>query len=375
MAVFSIGDLSANFSTLKPKKKVSQVQRYAPTLRVLAGLGSLMPGDTGDKINWVVKGSGQVAGNVDTDGGGFLTAAANSQHSAQLDYGTIEAPGKITDSMIDKARMASMASPAYNPFDMVREEAEADAVEEAVKLINQQLYTGTGSSNQPTGFSTAVASSGTYANIAPASLSQWASTVQGNSGVLRSLTIGLMKTFLRTVAVNSRSGRPTLGFAPPPLMDTIEDLFQPYLQIPSPMGAMPAGPSRERFVSNPGSISTVGGSIKMDGYRHFYWASANVYFVEDPDCQNSAESNTTNCILFVNPSELEVLYMPRAGARPNTPTSQLAAVEQDMGPIAGLQFEKTYRARTSHAEEFDINTKLQLKLTSRNAHGWLCDVQ
>lgn len=374
MAVFSIADMGASMSTVY-RRKISQTQRKTPTLRVLAALGALRPGNTGQAMTWTPKFSGQVAGNVSTDGGAFLTAASDQPVAASDVYGTIEAPGQVTDDMYQRARPSAGISAEYNTFADPDTEQTVDALEAALKLLNQQLYSGTGLTNQPTGLSTSVASSGIYASINAATYSQWASTVTVNGGSLRNLTIALMKTFLRTVSAASKAGRPNIGFCTGTIMDAIEALFDPYLQIPTPMEAMAAPGQKERMIVNPSTIKTVGGTINMDGFRVLYWQTGGTYFVEDPDVTNTAATNTAAGIFFLNTNELEMNYLPRIGARQSTPAEAVAAVEQDMGPIANLEFEKTWRARTKHANEFDINTKIGLKLLSRNAHGFLGDLQ
>lgn len=375
MAVYSISDMGGTF-TVPYRRKVSQTQRKTPTLRVLAALGAFQKGNTGQDIRWTPKFNGQVAGNTNLDGGAFLTPASDQPAAANVPYGTFEAPAKVTDDMLWKGGTSAGIPADMNTFADPYMEARVDALNAALKLANQQVYSGTGTANQPVGFSTAIASSGLYAGINSSSFSQWASTVQINGGTLRNLTIPLMKTFLRTVAAASKAGRPNIGFCTGTMFDAIEALFDPYLQIPTPMegGSAPVG--AERAISNPSTIKTVGGSINMDGFRVIYWQTGGVYFIEDPDCINTAVTNTTNGIFFVNSNELEMNFLPPPGMRFAVPDVQaVQAVEQDLGPIADWQFEIVPRGRVDHAMQWDLTGKLGIKLWSRNAHGWLGDIQ
>jgi hypothetical protein len=371
MAVFSVADMSASF-TVPYRRKISQIQRKCPTLRILAQLGALKEGTTGEQMRWIAKTSGQVAGNVSLDGGSFLTAASDVPNACSLAYGTYEAPAKVTDGILWDMGPSSGIPGDMNAFDNVMMEAQVDALEACLKLIEQHLYIGSGSSNQMTGLSTGVADAGAYAGLTHA---DWVATETLNSGTLRSLTIPLMKTHLRTIANASKAGRPNLGLCPPAIMDAIEALFDPYLSINTQMGGMP-GPARERMVVNPGSIQTVGGTINMDGFRHFHWATAGVYFVEAPDCTYSGQTNANNGIFFLNTNELALEFKRPPGPRlAATDATAIAAVEQDMGAIGGLLFERLARPRVDHSMQWDLTTKVGLQLLSRNAHGWLGDVQ
>lgn len=371
MAVFSIADMSAAMSTVY-RRKISQTQRKTPTLRILAALGSFQQGNTGINITFTPKFSGQAAGNPNLDGGAFLTAASDAPSAVSLGYGTYEAPAKITDDMLWRAGVQAGIIPDYNTFDNVFNEARVDALQASLKLANQQIFSGTGLTNQMTGLSTAVASSGAYGGLTHG---EWISTVTINGGVLRSLTMSLIKTHVRTIAVTAKAGRPNLGICPPAIFDALEALFDAYLQIPQPMQALP-GPGRERVSMNPGAITTAGGRINMDGFRHMYWASQNLYFVEDPDCTNTALANPNNCIYFLNTDELALNYLSPPGPRMAAQDAQaVQAVEQDMGPLAGWQFESISRGRIDHAMQWDLTGKLGMKLWSRNAHGWLGDIQ
>lgn len=371
MAVYSITDMGAASSTVY-RRKITQTQRKAPALRLLAGLGCFNKGNTGINMTWTPKFSGQIAANPNLDGGAFITPASDTPVAASLGYGTYEAPARITDDAFWRLQQSAGIPSDFNTFSDLFMEARVDALQAAIKLAEQQLFSGSGSSNQQTGLSTAVASSGAYAGITNG---QWVSTVLTNSGTLRPLTLTLMKTMLRTVAAASKAGRPPLVIAPPAMMDAVEALFDPFLQMPQPMSAL-GGVTKEVLTRNPGSVTTVGGQISMDGFRHFKWESAGVYFLEAPDCTNSAMTNPTNGMYFLNPDELSVDWLPPPGQRVAAMDAQaIAAVEQDFGALGDWQFEQVARGRIDHAEQFDLTAKLGLKLWSRNAHGWLGDVQ
>lgn len=377
MATFSIGDMSGAMSTVY-RKMVSQVQRKAPTFRLLAAVGALNRSTTGLNMTWDVKFSGQTAGAVNVDGGAFLTAASDQPVAASLAFGTYAAPVKVTDDMLWRGSVNGGLSADINPFADAIGMNVKDGVEQWVKNVNQDIFAGAGTSNTLTGLSTGVAATGTYASINQSTYSGWASTVDGNSGVLRSATLGLIKKQCRTIATNSKVGRPDLAICTPALMDAIENLFEAYTRInysPSDGMTMPGG-AGERVSMNPPVITTAGGKINADGFRVFHWQNQRLWFVEDPDCTYSGATNAANIVYLVNSGDIELQYIPPPGANQfDTDPKIIQAAEQDLGPIASMQLEIVKRGRTQYATELDITGKIGLKLNSRNAHGCLQDVQ
>ncbi len=371
MAVFSIADMGSSLPTVY-RRKLTLTQRKTPALRLLSSLGMINQGNTGQTMTWQVKTSGQVAGNPSLDGGAFLTAASDVPQNINVVYGNYEAPCKVTDDLLWKAQPAAGIGADYSTMTNAMAEARVDAIAAALKLMEQQLFSGTGLTNQMVGLSTACAASGAYGGLTH---SEWVSTVTENGGSLRNMTIALLKTFLRTVAVASNGGRPNLGFCAPGMMDALEALFDPYLTMPSvPMAT--GSPSKERAVMNPGTIRTIGGDIKIDGFRVLHWATGGVYFVEAPDCQNSASTNTTAGIWFLDTDQVEANYLPPPGPRMGAADVQAAqAIEQNMGAIAQIPFESISRGRVDHSMQWDYTAKVGLKVSDRRACGWLGDLQ
>ncbi len=377
MATFSIGDMSGAMSTVY-RKMVGQVQRKAPTFRLLAAIGALNRSNTGLNMTWDVKFSGQQAAAVNVDGGSFLTAASDVPVAASLAFGTYAAPVKVTDDMLWRGSVTGGLPADINPFADPIAINIKDGIEQWVKAVNQDIFAGAGTSNTLTGLYVAVNNSGTYASVNSSTYTGWKSTVDGNSGTLRSLTLALIKKNLRTVAVNSKLGRPDIAICTPAIMDAVEALFEAYTRInysPSDGMAAPGG-AGERVSMNPPVITTAGGRINADGFRVFHWQNQRLWFVEDPDCLYSGITNTTNVMYLLNSGDVELQYIPPPGANMyDTDPKVLQAAEQDMGPIANMQLELTKRGRTQYATELDITGKVGLKLNSRNAHAVLQDVQ
>lgn len=376
MAVFSIADMAGVLPSAFPKL-VGQIQRKAPTLRLLAAIGGLKKNTTGESAKWSVKFGGQDAGTVDMDGGALRTAASDQPVAADLDFGSYAAPVKVTDDLVWRGGAAAGLSEMNPLVDAIGQNIK-DAVERWVKVANDALFTGLGTSNAMTGLHKIVVATGTYAGISAATYADWASTVAGNSGTLRSLTLGLIKTQLRTIAAASAAGRPDIALCPPAIMDAVEALFEAYTRINySPSDGMSApGGAGERVSMNPPVITTAGGKINADGFRVFHWQNQRLWFVEDPDCEYTGATNPDNCMYFLNSGDLELRYLAPPGASQfDSDPKLIQAAEQDMGALAGMQLELIKRGRTQYSHEFDITGKLALVAHSRNAHGALLDIQ
>lgn len=357
MATFSFNDLSAIYPQQFMNDLRPQIQRKCPTLSTLAMKKSM----TGQNIQWAVSFAGQVADVVNPDGGAMITAAADPRVNAQLNYGYVSAPVKVTT----KAQMLAQASgPAYSYLDGLIAQNLMEALNAACKKINQQIFSGTGSGQQLTGLSSAIAGSGTYAGISASTYSNWASTSQGNAGALRSLTLALMKTQTSTIATNSPVGRPDIAICTPSVFNALETLFDGTLYTQAAKADLA-----------PGKVMTSGGLIDARGFRAMTWLSQKVTFIEDPDCTNTAVTNTSNCIYFLNSESVELQYLDPA-PMPYMPDQRVvSASEQGMGSLGALKFDFRARGRTSFADEFDILTGLNLVVKDRAACGILFDVQ
>lgn len=377
MATYSVASFASSFPTVYTKL-VTTTQRKVPTLRLLSDLRRLLPNYSGDKMRWTVRFSGQTSGAVNADGGNLLTAAADDRQPAALAFGTYGAPIQVTDDIRRKAQASAGVPAQFNTFDMIVGQNAMEAMEALLKTINQALFSGSGTAPEMTGMAAAVAATGSYAGIAQSSYSAWASTVQANGGTLRSLTIALLKTHLRTVGVSSPMGRPNLGICTPALFDTLEALFTPYTMLPFAPSGGAVSPGAERATMNPATINLPGGQIQNNGFRVLHWASAGVYFVEDPDCTDTGASNAANTIFHLNSDDVEVDYPPPATMQDgvyNIPAQRVTPSEQGLGPLGDLPLEMMARGRQNMALNWDITAWVGLKLQARNAHGKLQDVQ
>jgi hypothetical protein len=358
MAIFSFSDLSAAYPSFYAGELRPQMQRKAPLLRYLP----TKPCATGDSVRWLTSFAGQTSGNVNIDGGNFITAAADPRVPATLALGAVSAPAKVTTAAQWKASAQSVQP---NLMDLFGQNL-MEGLNAAVKLINQQLFNGSGASNQLTGLSSAIAATGTYANIAQGTYANWASQTKANGGSLRSLTLALIKQTTTAIAQNSPYGRPDFAVLPPALMDVLEGLFDGTLYTQ-------AGKNDLFF----GQVMTNGGKIvQSTGFRTLYWASQGITFIEDPDCTNTAQTNANNAIYFLNSNAVEIQYLvPTSVSQYVSDQKSMQGQEQGLGGLGGLLFDFRMRPRTQYSDEGDITCALNVVVKDRAACGLLADVQ
>jgi len=359
MAVFSVADFTTSPSALpvQYRELVNCVQRLSPIVRSLA----LVNGATGQNINFDVKIGGKTATNVELDGGNLPTATADQRNSVTLPYGSYAAGMQLTDKL--RRTLGAIQS-----HDFLKNAMQQDLVESmtaAVKLINQQIYSGTGSSNQMTGLSTAVAASGAYGGLTNATY--WVSQVSENGGTPRNVTIPIIRTHLSAMATNAGNvyGRPDLAFCKPAIFDAVLNLFS----VTTFVDGFGSG-----LAVNPGTFYTAYGTVSNTGFRKFTWGSEGITFIEDPDVTHTGSTNPTAGIYFINSQAVTLEQLPPAEMY-MTSAETMAAAQETLGPIAGLAFELQPRGRTKTATEWDATAMVGLKVRQRGAVSWLGDLQ
>jgi hypothetical protein len=374
MAVFSIADQSGTFP-LTYARKFSTLQRHCRTLRVLSGIGAWERNNTGDTIKWNTRFDGQAAAAVNLDGGAFVTPASDVKVPCTLAQGSYSAPAQVTTRMQWTAGSSGGYGPDVNPWADQWNDAIMEALEAWCKLVNQHLYAGSGASDQMVGAATALAATGTYANINQATRATWASTVTGASGTLQTLTLARVKTLLRTVGDANPYGRPNLAFCRGPVFDTWEALFDAYAMLNHPLEAMPQI-SRESVIKTPAKIVLPGGEINSVGLRAMHWTTAGLWIIEDPDAIDTGATNANNTIFFWNAGDLCACYTPPPGQSEfHTDVKVIQAAEQMLGPLGTMPLEMSERPRTTFADTWDITGMLSIVFHTRNAHGKLQDQQ
>lgn len=359
MAVFSVADFTVAQSALPTQYRelVNCVQRLSPIARSL----DLVSGATAQTINFDVKIGGKLATNLELDGGNLPTASADQRRGVSLPYGSYGSAMQLTDKL---RRVAG----AIQGHDFLKNLMQQDLVESmtaAVKLMNQQIYSGTGLNNQMLGLSSAVLASGAYGNLTDSTY--WVSQISENGGTPRSVTIPIIRTHLSAMAINAGNvyGRPDLAFCKPSIFDAVLGLFS----VTTFVDGFGAG-----LDVNPGTYYTSYGKVSDTGFRKFRWGSEGITFIEDPDVTHTGSTNPTTGIYFLNSAAVGLEQLPPAETM-MTSAQTMAAAQETFGPLAGLAFELQPRGRTKTATEWDATAMVGLKVRQRGAVSWLGDLQ
>lgn len=345
----SLQDLSTNLSSA-----LSQV--YAPKLvrafNRLSVLATVIPKEQGrgKNVAWDVMFSGNTAATY-TDGADVSTYDVDTPVAATLSWGLYRSSFSVS-GLAQAAAATSLGS-----ADELMELIDTSATNAAMKLIstiNSDLFTG---STGIVGLNTALASSGSYANIAKSSYSEWAGNVFSNGSVARNLTKDLIDQCEAQIYSNS-SLVPNVIIASPGVCRKFESLFD---QV-----------SRTMLVG-PGEISAVnrsfasGAAVVADsvGWTGLHYKGIPVY--RDRNCP-------TGTMYLLNTDQMRLQFLPQPGV--NT-----AAIAQDRAlaglpdtNMAGLSARLEAMAKTGDADKFSMKIYLQLKVLRTNAHGFISDI-
>lgn len=221
--------------------------------------------------------------------------------------------------------------------------------------INQDLYSGTGTSGgghpNIVGFhGGALAASGTYANINPATYTEWVSTVLANGGVPRALTLDLL-------AQAEEQLFRTCGRSPLKLLTSTgvrrkyAGLFQEIQRV------VTGGPAPVRYDPVPGE-------------NEYFYQGAQV-------CRDRDAPSGKIIMLGMEP---KVRFMPPLGRDKNTVEAQIRALAGGTGGpdarITGsmVPFQITPLAKTGTSVKFMLTARPQLVTFRRNAYVVISDI-
>lgn len=306
------------------------------------------PGTTGKRLDWGVS-FGTAVGAARAEGADVASFNDDDKEPATLDFGNYDDAFKITGKAIRAAAAAG------NPRQLAAlfNENMMDSIERLAKGINQDLYSGSGATNFIHGMTASAGpldATGTYANIDRGSFAQWASNELLNGGVLRALTLHLMREMRRTIREASGK-RPDLIITSPAIFEKYAEIFD----------------TERRWVDQ---IRMRGQEIKLDG-GHQVLEFDGIPMFDDVDCPD-------NDMLFLNTRFMKVKQLPDVGAgNPaqaqvnlrGTPEEQLN--NRSRGNIVARV---NPLARSGDYVNFQLICYPQLQSTRCNVHGRLGDL-
>lgn len=316
----------------------------ARSLRAVPGAGQ----GGGQNIAWDVEYSGASADafaeGSDVSSGEFATDPVTK---AQLPWGQYRSAFQLSNLEILAA--ANNISNATALEDIVGERF-LGSITKLISKINLDLFSGTGTSNgAPSiiGLDAALASTGSYAGINKASVTEWAGNVSSNAGTGRALSLSLLAGGEQLAFVNSGM-EPSVLFTTAAIHSKYEGLFSDALRVVS---------------DGRGPVPSYQGST-----NNLYWRGKPV--VRDRNA-------TAGSLYMINPDEVELVYMPWPGSMPDG----VASMARNLESSNGLEGESTPLmarciplGRTGSGVKFVCEIYIQLKVKRPGAHVLIKDL-
>jgi len=270
---------------------------------------------------------------------------------ASLNTGLYRTAFKMSDSEIKKARISGGSPDAL--VNILGDRMLTKAARLAQK-INTDLWTGTGlgGGGDPAIvgiYGGAVAASGLYANINPATYPEWASTVLGNSGILRPLTVQLLDQAEEQLFI--KCGRsPDLIWTGAAVRRAYSSLFTEVTRVVN---------------DGMGTLNRNAGSGEM--------------FYQGQPVRRDKDHPAAKMILGVS-DFLKVEFLPPMDIPEEDVTKKMAQLQGTTGnpgavvTATAIPYEITPLAKTGNSVKFMLSLELQLKITRRNAFVVIEDI-
>lgn len=304
-------------------------------------------------------GGKQVAWDVELDGAGAAAFGEGTDvqageldfdpvQPATLPWGQYRAAFQISNLELNAA--AENISNATALEDIFGERVVGKAAK-LLSVINKDIYSGTGTSSVGSfpniiGLDTALIAAGSsYAGISSGTYAAWASTVQANGGVPRSMSLALLAS-LETSLYTASGFSPSFLLGDPAIHAKYEGLFE----------------TLRRTVDDGNNVPSYNGSTKS-----LFWRGLPV--IRDKD-------STATRLYMLNAGEIELRVLPFRAAPDGVPVQQ-KDLESSNGKTAeatGIPVHIYPLGRTGSGIKFVVEIYCQLKVTRPNAHAVLADI-
>lgn len=351
MSAEALTNVSAALSTTFATRLARQMNRTAILARLIRVVPNDGPGG-GKQVAWDVETSGATAVNF-AEGADVSGFSYDPIQPATLPYGMYQSSFELTNLVLNAAA-ASLSGGQPREVGKLVEERIYGALTKIASNINADLFNGTGSGTggNPSiiGFSSALIDTGSYAGISTTSYTEFASTIVGNGGTPRPLTLDLMSQV--EAAIYIASGKQvTSVVGDPGVIRRYEGLFNESQRV-------------ELAGRAPGAMVSAGyppGTM--------YWRGIPV--IRDRNAP-------TGSLLFICDDNAEIRVLPwgedadadGVGARAASAISSNGE-EATLVPIPCMIYPL---GRTGSAQKFVVETYAQLAVTRPNAFGLLNDV-
>lgn len=319
---------------------VRQTNRSSVALRVLP----IRAGE-GKNIAWAIESSGAVA-EVYADGADAANFGSDAQAGPYLPWALARSNFRVTG--LARAAARTSMTPTGNIRLWARNIVNASG--SLASLINGYIYSGTGSSNQPTGLALAIGDdTNTYATLDRTSATYWQPYVV-DPGSLTAVTQAQIRTDINTIYTNSGE-YPDIALVSPAVFNSVLGLFD----------------SRQQFVKTIDSVITARGTIQLTGnYKGI--EVEGVVFLRDKDA-------TANYIYYINSNyvHVEILVQPELAEMALIP-GEIITANDGYGPVPLLAVVEAL-AKAGDSQKAMIKTYMNLVCTRPNSCGCRKNVQ
>jgi hypothetical protein len=331
-----------------------KMDRQFNRLSVLASVLQTKPG-AGQNLTWDVRFSRSTQPANFTEGSDVSAGEFQTDPTvpASLSWGQYRTGFSISGLALTAAR-----SSANSPEALMQlfEGNLEDAASALISKINGDLFTGAGTGTLIAGLygSGALATTGTYANVARGTYAEWASNVLANGAVPRALTKALLDQ-LEEQIFNDCSMPPDLIVGSPGVIRKYESLFDSVIRT-APAGA-PA---------NSGELSVIQKLQMNSGYTGLTYKGIPV--LRDRNA-------TAGKLAMLNSQMVEIATLAQDPVTSASSKTDRSAGNGGEPPApSGIQVRVEPLAKTGDANKFQLVTYVQLKVRRPNACGVVEDI-
>ncbi len=316
---------------------------------VLASLIRKMPGE-GKTCAWDVVFSGATAATY-TEGADVTTETAQDVIvPASLSWAWYRANFGMT-GIAQAAAASSKTSPAR--IRNLYAQNLRGSLTKLVSTLNADIYDGAGTTGLITGLDSALAATGTYANIAKGTYAEWAGNVVTNSGTPRALTKSLLDELEKDIFAACGENpdiivtTPTIAMKYSELFDAQANVILVQGELSGAVGTAPPKPPRAK-----GRTGT---------YYH------GVEVMRDKDCK--AEN-----LFMLNSAYIELEILPAVVDMDTGKFISRQLPTDSEGGVVGIPLTFYPLAKTGDSNRYSAVVYCQLKVSQPNAHGLIDDI-
>lgn len=356
MATQTLADISAVISTKFARPIARTVNRHAVTTALIPKVPV-----RSKNVSWDVRFPGATAAATFTEGsdvaeGEFTT---DVDVPAVLNWGLYRKAFKISGPALSAAVGSGMNSP--EDIERLFEGHLLDCIRAIADKINKDVIAGAGSTGVIAGLlNGALAASGTYAGIDPATYTDWVSTVLANGGTVRPLTKTLLDQAERALYIATGQS-PTHILCSAAVASKLENAGIDTITRNAPLGSPANAPDLAAIQPQ-----------NLTGFTGLFFKGIPVF--RDKDFLSSGNRDKMLVMLNANSGVDIQCLLPAAGPMGSIQSLQTMGLVDGNGQLLNIPVSVEALARTGDSMKFMAYTYLQLAVRRRNAHAVIQDI-